>query len=438
VSSVDDDNDDVARLHLPHENADEWARVRALLERPLTTLGALDALLSELSPAAQRQTCTFFAQLERAPHAKFDHAAFLRHAVPFMQRVALDLPTLFAPPHAVVPLLLKGRPDATVTLSRRQVACLLAHSVFGSITADAVRVEKKKWAFRAAQLFFLQANPSTFCVLNYFCSLATRGVPDGALTYTRLAFPRGCPPWSWDDNATPLCAIELLDSGSIYASPCASHVAFANKFVGGGCLENDFASEEMLFVTRPELIVAMALCSHMTDEDCVLIGGALPFSATSGYGATFEFEGDVADAPAARGPPPTVIEIDALQGAAKIQFQEGLVRRDLNKARLGFSRCQTLATGFWGCGAFGNDHWLKFLQQWLAASDAGVAKVSFYTFGDKRADGLAGVVQHFAGASVGELWRAVLAAARQCATPGPGNSAKFRAAMIAHASSGQS
>ena len=27
----------------------------------------------------------------------------------------------------------------------------------------------------------------------------------------------------------------------------------------------------------------------------------------------------------------------------------------------------SLATGNWGCGAFGNDHTLKFLQQWLAA-----------------------------------------------------------------------
>jgi poly(ADP-ribose) glycohydrolase len=262
--------------------------------------------------------------------------------------------------------------------------------------------------------------------------LATNGVPAGSVTYSRLSFPRNAPPWTWDDNPTPLCAVELVESGSMYASPSDFHVVFANKFVGGGCLENDFASEEMLFVSKPEMIVAMCLCSHMTDEDCVLIAGALQFAATSGHGSTFEFEGDVAEPARA---PATMIEIDALQGCAKIQFQEGLVRRDLNKARIGFARANaaTVATGFWGCGAFGNDHWLKFLQQWLAASDAGVQRLSFFTFGDKRADGLADIVERCASLRVGQLWRIVMDAASQCATPAPGNSAKFKAAIVSAA-----
>ena len=41
---------------------------------------------------------------------------------------------------------------------------------------------------------------------------------------------------------------------------------------------------------------------------------------------------------------------------------------------------KTIATGNWGCGAFGGDFELKFLQQWLAASYAGVEKLYYYTF----------------------------------------------------------
>ena len=45
--------------------------------------------------------------------------------------------------------------------------------------------------------------------------------------------------------------------------------------------------------------------------------------------------------------------------------------RDLNKARLAFEGAREVATGHWGCGAFGNNHDLMFVKQWLAASEAG-------------------------------------------------------------------
>ncbi len=43
-----------------------------------------------------------------------------------------------------------------------------------------------------------------------------------------------------------------------------------------------------------------------------------------------------------------------------------------------------IATGNWGCGAFGGDPQLKSLIQWLAASQAGCPAVYYYTFGDQR------------------------------------------------------
>jgi poly(ADP-ribose) glycohydrolase len=50
--------------------------------------------------------------------------------------------------------------------------------------------------------------------------------------------------------------------------------------------------------------------------------------------------------------------------------------RDLNKAYIGFQGCpywkhmedKLIVTGKWGCGAFNGIYWIKFLQQWLAAS----------------------------------------------------------------------
>jgi poly(ADP-ribose) glycohydrolase len=59
------------------------------------------------------------------------------------------------------------------------------------------------------------------------------------------------------------------------------------------------------------------------------------------------------------------------------QYQETIVNKELHKAYMGFSDGEFLdeslgrrqvATGKWGCGAFGGDPELKLIIQWLACS----------------------------------------------------------------------
>ena len=44
----------------------------------------------------------------------------------------------------------------------------------------------------------------------------------------------------------------------------------------------------------------------------------------------------------------------------------------------------SISTGNWGCGAFNGDHELKFFEQWVSASFAGVQRLDYYTYGNKR------------------------------------------------------
>jgi hypothetical protein len=276
--------------------------------------------------------------------------------------------------------------------------------------------------------------PSAYCFLNYFKLLGEHGIPEGTVTYERAGFAAAAAaaaadqsvasrpgpvstststappatPWTWEGNTAPLTKVTFsLSTAMIEDSAAECHADFANRFVGGGCLENDFNMEEILFVLKPELIVAMALTSHMHDEEVVRISGALQFSCYAGYADTFEFRGDYDNR---RGgglvlqPPATVVAMDALYGAKFRQFEVGLVLRDLNKARLAFDGARTVATGNWGCGAFGNDHTLKFLQQWIACSDAGVRELFYHTHGDKRAAALPKIMELLQGLTVGELW----------------------------------
>jgi len=89
----------------------------------------------------------------------------------------------------------------------------------------------------------------------------------------------------------------------------------------------------------------------------------------------------------------------------KVQFK--VVRRDLDKARLAFDGARIVATGNWGCGAFGNDFILKFLQQWMAASDADVSELVYHTFGHRKAEPLPRIAGSLQSLKVGELWNCV-------------------------------
>ncbi|KAJ6741371.1 POLY(ADP-RIBOSE) GLYCOHYDROLASE 1-LIKE ISOFORM X1 [Salix purpurea] len=65
-----------------------------------------------------------------------------------------------------------------------------------------------------------------------------------------------------------------------------------------------------------------------------------------------------------------------------------------------------IATGNWGCGAFGGDPEIKTIVQWLAASQALRPSVSYYTCGLKSLQNLNQLSQWISlhGWTVGDLW----------------------------------
>ena len=69
-----------------------------------------------------------------------------------------------------------------------------------------------------------------------------------------------------------------------------------------------------------------------------------------------------------------MVAIDAVRGGGPA-LTRGAMLRDMNKARIAFEGAGEVATGHWGCGAYGNHHDLMFLKQWLAASEAGARTV---------------------------------------------------------------
>ena len=144
--------------------------------------------------------------------------------------------------------------------------------------------------------------------------------------------------------------------------------------------------------------MSILFCERMDPLDSILITGAEQFSSYSGYGGRFKFVAPFTD------PNPIdksgrrqvdIVAIDAIPfcfGGGREQYQRHGINRELNKAYCGFSHSISsddpisgemvpIATGNWGCGAFGGDREMKTLLQWMAASRAG-RQVRYYTFKD--------------------------------------------------------
>ncbi|RYQ99354.1 hypothetical protein Ahy_B07g087284 isoform A [Arachis hypogaea] len=273
----------------------------------------------------------------------------------------------------------------------------------------------------------------------------------------------------WSTSAIPLCKFEVHTSGLIEdQSGEAVEVDFANKYVGGGALGRGCVQEEIRFMVSPELIAGMLFLTAMEENEAIDIVGVERFSNYTGYASSFRFSGDYVDERDVDnlGRRKTrIVAIDALCSPGMRQYREKFVLRELNKAFCGFlyqfkyQKYQKIlqengwsseqfdastltymetsegeisnhefekfqnnyqqmeqgnnigvATGNWGCGAFGGDPELKAIIQWLAASQALRPFIAYYTFGLEALQNLDEVASWILSQrwTVGDLWNMLI------------------------------
>jgi hypothetical protein len=233
------------------------------------------------------------------------------------------------------------------------------------------------------------------CMLAYFDRIADEP-PLGVLEIERIAGTGH----AWERDGSPLAPVEVDATGSIEDADHHVHVDFANAYLGGGALIGGCVQEEIRFAVAPELLVGMIVSPRMGALEAIHLHGSERFSTTTGYAFSLGYGGSFHDPCARRAdgtPDTTVAAIDAIdyrRGGASSQYSAVAIRRELDKARIGFRRdaaTRPIATGNWGCGAFLGDPAQKAVIQWLAASAEGRA-VRYFTFGDRRLGDLAGFI----------------------------------------------
>ena len=167
----------------------------------------------------------------------------------------------------------------------------------------------------------------------------------------------------------------------------------ANKFLGGGVLNEGCVQEEIRFLICPELILMRLFTKVLDNSECVIITGAERYSNYTGYADSFAWSGDHIA---------TICDNMGLKASTNIyhyalifhdyasQFKPGLLHKELNKLYVALSTSSSgaygnmaVATGNWGCGAFGGDCYLKALLQLMAAAMC-KRDVVYLTFGDEK------------------------------------------------------
>ena len=148
-------------------------------------------------------------------------------------------------------------------------------------------------------------------------------------------------------------------------------IDFANAYIGGGAIAYGCVQEEIMFAICPELIVSRLVVACMEDNVAVAFVGAEQFTKPTGYAFGLQYGG-----PHEAGEKDLsyIVAIDALQVQnPESQFTPAAIQREVIKAAAGMScECvvgvKDVATGNWGCGAFGGDPEIKSLIQWVAVS----------------------------------------------------------------------
>ncbi|XP_049646726.1 poly(ADP-ribose) glycohydrolase [Suncus etruscus] len=355
--------------------------------------------------------------------------------LPDMVKIALCLPNICTQP---IPLL-KQKMNHSITMSQEQIASLLANAFFCTFPRRNAKMKSEYSSYpdiNFNRLFEGRSSRKPEKLKTLFCYFrrVTEKKPTGLVTFTRQSledFPE------WERCEKPLTRLHVTYEGTIEGNGQGMlQVDFANRFVGGGVTGAGLVQEEIRFLINPELIVSRLFTEALDHNECLIITGTEQYSEYTGYAETYRWarsheDGSEKDDWQRRGT--EIVAIDALHFRRYLdQFVPEKIKRELNKAYCGFLRpgvssenLSAVATGNWGCGAFGGDARLKALIQILAAAVA-ERDVVYFTFGDSELMRDIYSMHTFLTErklTVGEVYKLLLRyyseECRNCSTPGP-------------------
>ncbi|KAM9727227.1 poly(ADP-ribose) glycohydrolase isoform 2-T2 [Menidia menidia] len=367
-----------------------WELIRTALKRGFKScLDVRDAILRYNITHAKKWDFTALNLLctEYLEHCEVQ--SLFEQVLPAMVNLALSAPDVCTKP---IPLL-KSQRHHSLTLSQEQIACLLANAFFCTFPRRNSRKEYSNYPEINFYRLFEGSSPRKIeklkTLLCYFRRV-TQTKPKGLVTFTRQTLTH---PPDWKSSQTQLTRLHITCDGTIEDDGYGMlQVDFANRYVGGGVTGHGLVQEEIRFIINAELIVSRLFTEALDHNECLIITGTEQYSKYAGYAESYKWvcsHNDETPRDDWQRRCTEIVAIDALKYKHFLeQFLPEKITRELNKAYCGFHRnnantkhLSAIATGNWGCGAFGGDTRLKALIQLMAAAESG-RDVAYFTFGD--------------------------------------------------------
>ncbi|XP_053697387.1 poly(ADP-ribose) glycohydrolase-like [Sabethes cyaneus] len=376
-----------------------WDLVQNALLQPIRDSRQLEAaILSYNTKYASSWKFKSLHKLFEQELEEEESAGFFEYTLPKIIQLALSLPELVP---GAIPLLKQGCNKA-VSLTQQQVACLLANAFLCTFPRRNTQKKKSEYSLfpdinfnRLFQSQGRQVIEKIKCICNYFRRVCTR-MPTGVLTFQRRYInPKQFIDWNKCEAVVTrtVVPVHITSEGTIEdQGKGLLQVDFANKYLGGGVLGHGCVQEEIRFVINPELLVCRLFTEALKPQEALVMMGSEQFSEYSGYASSFCLAGDYRDETprdASGRRECYIVAIDALhfvQGSH--QYREELLLRELNKAYVGYfhplsTPAPGVATGNWGCGAFGGNANLKAVLQLMVCCVLNRPMV-YYTFGNRE------------------------------------------------------
>ena len=371
---------------LPHNNKEFWEKVKERLK-------IIPNNFKELNNIFFEGKCKFFDEIEKK-HKEEGEEFFKVYQ--YLQNLALNLEKILP---ETIPILKKNTQDK-IELTRKQVGLIFFLSFFELIDFLQEKGLKEHRFIVSQILFSLTQIKFEFgrCFLNYLTVIGKWLSENNIILDEKIKYIRDTNKLDFKnvDKKKNLCEIQIHEKGSLFNGKSSYFTDFANQYIGGGVLVGGCVQEEILFAVSPEAIISMFFMEVMSDNDAIRIDNIIQYSDYSGYAYNFAFKGCAIDKNNINKiKRRKIIAIDACiqenDFFGNIDKKE--IKRDILKAFVGFNLVnfedekneeKSIATGNWGCGVFGGDHELKFLQQWIAASFAGIERLDYYTFGENE------------------------------------------------------
>lgn len=266
--------------------------------------------------------------------------------------VPLEKILSYASSNNVIKDLPQLQPGDSVTFTRANLCWFLANSFLGK--------NKLHWT----NLFVSssrEARERLKCICDYFDKFES--APPGDVTIRLVSGNAKL------DETMVLSTDHVMVHTQAMEVKEGAFVDFANENLHIHRIIPSLTQEEILFSMCSECFIAILIVPTLKDNEAVIFENVWRHSSYYGYLGSFTF---MSEAPFLN-----VTNIVAIDAAEHSQYEE--CERDINKAIVGFSNVsdKAISTGKWGCGAFGGNIELKFVQQLMAAQITG--KQLFYS-----------------------------------------------------------